>query len=86
MPGCIVFGCLSGSGREKDKYALSLLPKSPKVRMNWLKKINRSIDYEFVENMRICHKHFKEDDFILNSENSGSRGRLLKVAYSQKIS
>ena len=77
MPGCMVIGCLSGSGREQFKYGSSPLPKSEEIRTKWLEIINRP-DYEFVNSARICHKHFHEEDFVPNTEHKGCRGQPLK--------
>ena len=77
MPGCMVIGCLSMSGREKIKYGSSPLPKSLEIRTKWLEIIDRP-DYQFVHQARVCHKHFRKDDFLSNSENIDSRGREKK--------
>ena len=53
MPSCMVLGCLTGSGREKDKYTTLVLPKSKEIREKWLDVINKS-DYKCTSRSVVC--------------------------------
>ena len=78
MPTCIVHGCMTGSGKQEIKFTLAPMPKNEEFKVKWLEIINRA-DYLCSSQTRICHKHFKENDFIPDFENTDKRGRLKKV-------
>ena len=90
--GCIVPKCRSGTSkaaREKtflpEPSVLFDLPKKVSIRNQWLRSLKLDPEEHTSKNAKrkknmskkICHKHFKFDDFLPASQNIDSRGRPL---------
>ena len=69
MPNCSLLGC---SGRSGKRF-----PEDPELREKWLEKINRT-DFEPTPNALVCYKHFRNSDFVPDTENKDKSGRKRK--------
>ena len=63
MSWCAVYGCNRNKKEHKDHVTFFSLSTEPKVRKEWISKINRT---ELPKEVFVCHKHFKEEWFDPN--------------------
>ena len=82
MPYCAISGCESGNTRKNknlEKYQSFYLPKSKDLKEKWLERIrlNRP-DFEESIHTRICAKHFDSYDYMTETENKTTRGKIKK--------
>ena len=80
MPYCAIVGCETGHGRKNiEKYQSFYLPKSLEIKEKWLDKIKiKRPDFIPSIHSRICAKHFRHNDFMCDSENLTTRGKMKK--------
>ena len=81
MPGCIVFGCNTGYGNQKNEEKIQSFPIPPLskrgLRAQWLERISRE-DFKPSDHSRVCAKHFAQDAFVPDLENLDRKGAKKK--------
>ena len=78
MPTCCVYNCVSCSSATNSCQTFALPPEtSPKLRQEWLNRINRK-NFNPTDSARVCILHFSKDAFIPDEENKDGSGRQRK--------
>lgn len=69
---CSVPNCKMGYASEKGASSISLyrFPHDPCLRRQWLRAIHHEGIDKFTENWRVCAEHFRENDFVFESQDS----------------
>ena len=78
---CSAYNCLSDSRKTKGISYLSFLTEDPPRLKQWLINLKRE-DFEAEDHSRLCHVHFKEDQFERSPaflKSLGLEGRYLPI-------
>ena len=79
MPKCSIVNCHSGYNgfSASSEIRWFRVPKSQARRNQWEFRLNRQ-GFKITNETRVCSIHFKEDDFVPESQNKDSSGRTRK--------
>ena len=79
MPKCSVVNCHMGYNgfTASNEIRWFRIPKSNARRNQWEFRLNRQ-GFKVTNETRLCSLHFKEDDYVPESQNKDSSGRTRK--------